>query len=108
MKKNILFVSIGVLLSAFLLFLLRLSSGTFFTKPLNILIVMGALALVIGIIGVVKKMNKPMLMSAGGIVIIALLTAGLMVVGLKDNVTSLVIFLVLGFVLLLYGVIKGK
>jgi len=106
MRKKILFVGIGVLLSAFLLFLLRLSSGVFFTKPLNILIVMGALGLVLLVWGAIKRMNKPLMMSGIGVIISGGLTAGLMALGLKDNVTAFVLFLVLGFVLLLYGVIK--
>lgn len=106
MKKNMLFMGLGVLVSAILLFLLKLSKGAFLSKPLNLLIIFGALSVVFLVWGLVKRMNKPLLFFGLGILVDAILVFLLSLIKLTDNVSLLVIFLLVSVGLLLYGAIK--
>lgn len=113
MKKNLIFCGLGVLVSAFLLFLLKLSKSVFLGKSLNLFILFGGLALVLlGFVLVRKltkhKWNKPLLFFGLGVLLQAVLVFLLSLVKLTNNVTLLVLFIVLSLALLIYGAVKGK
>lgn len=110
MKSKIVFVGIGVLFSALLTFLLKLSKGVFLNKPLNLAVIFGVMGLTLLVIGWVKKRESGKFMKffGLGIMIDALLVFLLSLIKLTNNVTLLILFLVIGLGTLFYGAIKGK
>ena len=95
-----------VLVAGFVAFLLRLTNWKLFATTQNVAIVLGAVAVFLAVFGLIKKMNKTLLMSALGVAIVGAFTFILGLIGLKDNVTLFILFVVMSVVLLLYGVFK--
>lgn len=109
MKKNLTFFSLGILLSAFVGFLFRTINTPLFQKAGLWLVVFGLLGIVCIILSFIFKSAKKFLLWFGlGALLYAVLIYGLRMLAFNNNTTLLVISLILGFVLLIIGLIKGK
>jgi uncharacterized membrane protein YjjP (DUF1212 family) len=108
MKKNFLFIGLGMILSALIAYLLRTFDAPFFQNKLYLTIIIGGLGLLLMIFGMVKKMNKFLLFAGVGAIITALFGVILRTIGLENNIALMIITEVIGVAILTYGLVKGK
>lgn len=109
MKKSLTFLGLGVVLAALLAFFLRLASAQFLQVNLNLLIILGAVGLAVVVLGLVWRMNKALLWLGGGALVGALGSFLVRLTKFEDNLTLFVLFLVVGLVVLVWGIVKrGK
>jgi hypothetical protein len=108
MKKNIVFVGLGIILTTILTFLFRLINAPFFQDKLKVMILMGIIGVVVLVIGLIWKMKKVMIYTGLGALITAILMFLIRLIGLNDNVALMIIFEIIGLIVLIYGLAKGK
>jgi hypothetical protein len=107
MRKNVTFAGLGIVLAAFIIFVLRLINAKFFQDNLNMLIVVGILGIIALVVGMIRRMNKATMFLGVGAIITAV-SEFLVRMVFKDNVTLFVLFLVLGLAVLIIGLLKGR
>ena len=108
MKKSLTFVGLGVVLMALLTFMLRLIDVKFFQDNISIAVTIAALSLIFVVIGLIKsKWKSAMWFGLGGF---ATAAANFLIrlTGFEDNLTLFIVFLVVGLVVLVWGVVKKK
>jgi len=105
MKKKVVFAGLGIVLAAFITFLLRLINAKFFQDNLNMLIVVGILGIIALVVGMIRRMNKATMFLGVGAIITAV-AQFLIRMAFNDNVSLFVIFLVVGLITLIWGLVK--
>jgi hypothetical protein len=106
MKKSWTFLGLGILIVAFIGFLFRLITLPIF-QGRQLLIVFGALGIVLIILSFILKKSKKFLLWFGlGSLMYGILSFVLRILGMNNNVTLLIVSIILGLVLLIIGLIK--
>jgi hypothetical protein len=107
MKKSLTFFGLGLLLCAFIGFMFRLIPVPMFQGKNLWLVVFGLLGLVMIILSFVLRSAKKFLLWFGlGSLAYALLIFALRSAKVDNNVTLLIISLIVGFLLLIIGLVK--
>jgi hypothetical protein len=107
MKKSWTFLGLGILIVAFIGFLFRLITLPIFQGRQLWLIVFGALGIVLIILSFILKKSKKFLLWFGlGSLMYGILSFVLRILGMNNNVTLLIVSIILGLVLLIIGLIK--
>jgi len=113
MKKKVVFAGLGIVLAAFITFLLRLINAKFFQDNLNMLIVVGILGIIALVVGMIRRMNKATMFRENTMrdcigvgAIITAVAQFLIRMAFNDNVSLFVIFLVVGLITLIWGLVK--
>ena len=109
MKKSLTFIGLGMVFAALLTFLLRLVEHKFFQSNVNMAVMIGVVAVVAVVAGLIMKMNKTLMFLAAGAAIVAALGFVVRLTKFEDNLTLFILFLVVGLVVLVWGIAKkGK
>jgi hypothetical protein len=107
MKKSFTFFGLGILIVAFLGFLIRMINVPVFQGRMFHLILFGSFGLALIISSFIFKSGKKFLLWFGlGSLLYALAIFGLRVIGLDNNITLFIIALIIGLVLLIIGLFK--
>ena len=106
MKKGVVFFGLGIIITALFTFLLRLINAPFFQDKLKLMILVGIIGAVMIIVGLIMKMKKVLIFGGLGVLATTIVNWLVRLIGLNDNVTLLIIFMVVGLVVLIYGIAK--